>query len=113
MQITRTRYGERRTLLGPPSRRQVLMTMLAGLILGSGGRSALADQMAEMAREWNRETSRSVLHATLANDPARRRRIREEAHVAAGVASDAAGVAFRLMEQRDHYRALLDELEGR
>ena len=46
MQITHARYGERRERLDRPSRRQVLMTMLAGLALGSGGRAALADQIA-------------------------------------------------------------------
>ena len=44
MQITR--YGTRPAVLGPPTRRQALMTMLAGLLLGSGGRRALADQIA-------------------------------------------------------------------
>lgn len=46
MQITRAQYGGRRTGFAAPSRRQVLMTMLAGLAFGSGGRGALADQIA-------------------------------------------------------------------
>jgi len=73
----------------------------------------LADRGAMLATVWRTDASRALREAMRSRDPEERRRARAAPGTAVEVASEASGLAFRLENKLDRYRADLDELERR
>ena len=100
---------ERPALADAAARRATLTAIISRL----EAQKALADQMAELARDWRTQAGRAMRQASITKDAEGKARAWDELGVAVDAASEAAGLAFRLTARIEHLRAELDRLGGR